>query len=124
MQCGRFQRWSWLRKFTYAACAFFMLSYICFNILDLDGSDLPGRAVPLNRAVVVAQTRNEFEIRESLLLPAPHIDLFLPVFVASSDRSPIRTFGVVIPQNHDFSRSHRYRVGLPRSAPDDPLQSF
>jgi len=105
----------------YIVCAVFVLSYILFDVLDLDGSDFPRPRVPVERNVVVAEVPKDIELAHCLgrakLWPA-HSLLDSP---SSKDAAFIRVTHQAVLLPLDSVRLRGYRAALPRSSPSDPL---
>ena len=107
------------RRIFHAVCMVFVLSYILFEVLDLDGSRLPTAMVPVEQAAIAAEP-------PALVEPGHRPDR-----ARSWDESIVIDNGlhaVALPDGFqiplfsrlDSARTHRYRVGLPRDAIIDP----
>ncbi len=113
-----------LRWAIYIACLFFVLSYIAFDVLDLDGSDFLRAFNPVEGTTIIAvvptETRLDFS-RETF--KGRHSDM---LFFA--DR--LRKYGRSRPMEiQDFfpvdaTRAHGYRVGLARNSLSDSSPYF
>jgi hypothetical protein len=104
-----------LFPFLYAVCMVFVLAYVFFDVLDLDGSNLSSVLNPTERAVISAETPAEIE--------SPH----RPARADFSDAALIAPGLTPLwarPQSLDkiplapliSARARGYRVGLPRDA--------
>jgi hypothetical protein len=113
----RFQE-SRLRRFLHGLCILFVVGYILFDVLDLDGSRLPSVMIPLDQSFIAAEPPAVVEpshrpdrvgLWESVVVDnGPHT-LVLPAAFRLPLFSPL-----------DSARTHHYRVGLPRDAIIDP----
>jgi hypothetical protein len=99
----------------YSVCLVLVLSFICFEVLDLDGSDFPVQPNPTTVKLVEPADhfrRTAHVPRESGVLAVsvdPALDRFTPV-------EPDITLRPAIP-----APSPRYRVTLARASLDDPV---
>ena len=104
-----------LLQFLHAFCMVFVLSYVFFDVLDLDGSNLSALATRTDRAVIAAETPADDEsphrpARADLwntVVTAPQA-LALLDHAESAEPVPSSPF--------NSARAHGYRVGLPRDA--------
>jgi hypothetical protein len=108
-----------LRRVTYVICTTFIVFYILFDVLDLDGSDFPTTRAPVARSVIMVE------------VPKVSVDVYLPVLTELWVGSTLllavglgksfqhKTLDVlrILPLN--TPRAHRYRVALPRSSVSD-----
>ncbi len=108
-------RRSRLLPFLHVVCLLFVFSYILFDVLDLDGSNLSAVATPAERAVIAAETPADIE--------SPH--RLAPADSWETDTvAPDQTARWAQPRRSDdlfftpllSARAHGYRVGLPRDA--------
>ena len=102
----------------YVVCTLLVFSYILFDVLDLDGSDLPLRH-PLERTVIVAEVAKDTEHVYSLDRSEFWMDLLL--LAVSGEAASVRLTRVLIFSPLDSARSRGYRVALPRSSTIDPF---
>jgi hypothetical protein len=104
---------------TYVVGTLLVFSYILFDVLDLDGSNIHSLPAPAKRTVIVAvvpsgaqlnHTSEHSKLRGDIpLLFADRSGLnILPLRTEVSSSSPLGT-----------ARSHRYRVGLARNSLPD-----
>jgi hypothetical protein len=110
----------WLFRVIYMVCAVAMVAYVLFDILDLDGSNLPLTHSSPKGAIFLVTNVSEGETSLLPYLPArPGINsnvLTLPVLLVSlRTNEGMRIAGLAL------SRRHRYRVALPRSSVPDPF---
>jgi hypothetical protein len=116
---GRFPRgarrsWRWLRLVTYYVSILLVLSFICCEVLDLDGSDfpVPSKSPRLKLAESNDQRRATlFSVQPWEAMPSTAVDDHMPVMKPGDihAKRPVRVS--VIP---------RSRLTLPRAALDDP----
>jgi len=109
-----------LFRVIYMVCAVAMAAYVLFDILDLDGSNLPLTHSSPKGAIFLVSNASEGETSLLPYLPArPGInsdDLTSPALLVSScTHEGTRIAGLAL------SRRHRYRVALPRSSVPDPF---
>ncbi len=107
-------RHSTLHRAMYIASMCFVFSYIAFDVLDLDGSNLPSFLATLERSSVVAEIRSEPDIPDSFdriehawTTAAPVADEF-----TTYNRllmTPVPEFSLLA-----LARAHGFRVGLAR----------
>jgi hypothetical protein len=101
--------------FLHALCMVFVLSYVFFDVLDLDGSNLSALATRSDRAVIAAETAADAEsphrpARADLwntVVTAPHASA---LYDHPKSAEPVASSPL------DSARAHGYRVGLPRDA--------
>jgi hypothetical protein len=104
---------SWLTAYIF--CSLIVISYILFDALDLDGSDLCRFSGSAEKTSIVAVVPLETELFKSPELFAPHHCVLLPIG-ESSDKfcweqlAKLLTFS----QLH-ITLSHGYRVSLARN---------
>jgi hypothetical protein len=117
--------WSTFKKLTFFASVFFILSYICFDILDLDESNLAAKSHPVRRVIVMAEAEAPTEFDHSFQFnvePFPFFTATVLTHVADSlTATQDRGFAS---SRLNFQRLRGYRVALPRSSPSDPFQSL
>src|SRR5262249_31531995 len=107
-----------LLPFLHAFCMVFVLSYVFFDVLDLDGSNLSALASRTDRAVIAAEPPADAEsphrpARADLwntVITAPHAIALLD---HSESAEPISSSPFI------SARAHGYRVGLPRDEVPD-----
>ena len=108
-----------LCKTVYTACVFFFLSYVFFDVLDLDGSNFPKLLSPVERSVIAAEEFSDTCLDDSLK-PAPLLDKILNSFVHRSGeylrfKQPLSLRLSPL----DSARAHGYRIGLARDSLSD-----
>lgn len=124
MNAAKFKSWSLLKRLTYLACAFFVLSYICFDVLDLDGSNFAAKANPVDKSTLVEKATTEVDgagvrFKLALFSVVPHLvscaERHSCFYQSSRTQAlpPLRSI-----------RSHGYRIALPRSSTPDPLSTL
>ena len=93
-----------------------MLSYIFFDVLDLDGSNFPLVPAPLERTVIVAEVRSDMQFVHSLDEVGPLGNL--PDFFVDRASEYSWLQHVEFPRLSPFAsaRAHGYRAGLPRGS--------
>jgi hypothetical protein len=103
------------RRIFHAVCMIFVVAYIFFDVLDLDGSRLSSFTIPFEQTYIVAEAPLEME------------SVHRPDRAGLWDESIVVNHGlhaVLLPDGFQFAlfspldsaRTHRYRVGLPRDA--------
>ena len=122
LRCFRPIHPSSLQRAIYVACMLLVFSYILFDVLDLDGSNLPRLLTPVTRAVIVAETVAVIDLQDSRKPAAPWGSvalLFTDLFEKCSRlRRQTTASGL------DSARSHGHRVGLPRDSVADPASPY
>jgi hypothetical protein len=114
---------SLLWRAVYIVSAVFVFSYILFNVLDLDLSDLPLRPAPIERTAAVIQVpkatehaflpyRTDFWVDVSLLVP----DI-------SKESLRLQRKGIQRSLNFHSPHTRVYRMALPRSSTEDAFPS-
>ncbi len=107
-----------LQRMIYIVCLFFVFSYIAFDVLDLDGSNLPSWLAPVQRSLILGVIPSDAEIPYSFDRGenAPRGNNII-----STSGKPSR------PQVHfspltlvSFARAHGYKVSLARNSLSDP----
>jgi hypothetical protein len=120
MRDNPLHRQSTLGRVVYVICTAFIVFYILFDVLDLDGSDFPTMRAPVNRTVVMVEAP---KIDQNVYLQKT-TDLWVNVTLQSSESGYVIHLAALdapIPLLPDAARAHGYRVALPRSSiPDRP----
>ena len=117
------RRRSTLSRVVYVICTAFIVLYILFDVLDLDGSNFPTMRTPVHRTVVIVEVP---KVGENVYLPNT-TDLWVNVasLLAESEYAiHLATLDLWIPLLPDAARARGYRIALPRSSPSDPFQSL
>jgi hypothetical protein len=103
----------------YIVCVCLVFSYIFFDVLDLDGSNIPSLVKTLERPSIVAVMPSDVEIphssdRSQHSPPSAAI-------VADSFTEYARSQMTTVPQSSllSLARAHGYRIGLARDALPD-----
>jgi hypothetical protein len=112
-----------LWRIVYAISACFLLAYILFDVLDLDGSDFPLKRTPMQRPAVAVEISKHPLLTQSTELPKKWLNLTTNIEFREGQsasfnlrKRPIRSHRVPL---------HLVRTALPRSSPsDDPLPSL
>ncbi len=102
-----------LKRAVYVACTLVVLSYILFEVLDLDGSNFPSLLAPVERSVIVAEVPSSIEVNYSPERTEPLPEVVLPLATRSVRHLRLRHVQVPDSSPLDSARSHGYRVGLP-----------
>jgi hypothetical protein len=112
-------RQSYPLRAVYIVCTCFVLSYILFEVLDLDGSDYPSRVAPLKPFSIVAVIPSDAEAGH-LSKPLELVRNFTAV-VADHFRDYARFQIIILPESSlcNLARAHGYRRGLARDALPD-----
>src|SRR4051812_43054787 len=99
----------------HAVCMVFVLAYVLFDVLDLDGSRLSAVVTPVERAAIMAEPVADLEVPHrhgrTAISSASSVD---PDAAAAWSR-PHRTSNARFTPLYS-TRAHGYRVGLPRDA--------
>jgi hypothetical protein len=113
-----FQRSSKFWRSVCVVCVGVAVSYILFDVLDLDGSNSPFKQSTLERTAIVAEVvKNTAHSPDT---PKPLVSVSGPIAAAS--RATTQSFsGVLIFSRLESRRDRHYRIALPRSAIADPL---
>ena len=100
----------------YAVFAFLVLSYMFFDVLDLDGSNFPSVVAPEETTVIVAVMPSGAELHDSPEALALW-GTIPPVFTDSSAKfSWLRRMNVFRFSSLNAARFHGYRAGLARDS--------
>ena len=107
------------RRAMYIVCMCFVFSYIAFNVLDLDGSNLSSLVSTLERPAFVAVIPSEIEIAYS----SDRVEhaRTIAALVADTFTEYARFQIATMPESSTLAsaRAHGYRIGLARdSLPD------
>jgi hypothetical protein len=117
------RRRSTLSRVVYVICTAFIVLYILFDVLDLDGSNFLTTRAPVNRTVVIVEVP---KVGENVYLPDT-TDLWINLAVLPTEAKYVIhlvALSVRIPLLPDAARARGYRIALPRSSPSDPFQSL
>src|SRR5215467_7365052 len=98
----------------YIVCTIFVLSYILFDVLDLDGSDFPRPRSPVERNVVVAEVPKDIELAHCLEKAQFWLVPSLLGSPSSKDTAFTRLTHRLVPLPQDSARIRGYRAALPR----------
>ena len=123
MTAHQIHRRSALRAVVYTICTAFIVSYILFDVLDLDGSNFPTTRAPVHRTVVIVEVP---KVGENIYLPDT-TDLWMNLAALPTEAKyviQLVALSVRIPSLPDAARARGYRIALPRSSPSDPFQSL
>jgi hypothetical protein len=106
-----------LCRIVYVVCVLTAISYILFDVLDLDGSNFSRLMAPMERSITVAEAPSATELVGSSELATRRVNIqhTRPTdrFEGLNFSSQTRTFGF---SGVDSARSHRYRVDLSRDS--------
>jgi hypothetical protein len=103
----------------HAVCALFVVSYIAFEVLDLDGSRLSALNEPAAAVMVAVETFTEGESINRLGRSDWWDDVALSANRPEGWARPDH-FAILLSSPLDSARMHGYRVGLPRDSITDP----
>ena len=123
MTAHQIHRRSALRAVVYTISTAFIVFYILFDVLDLDGSNFPTTRAPVHRTVVIVEVP---KVGENVYLQNT-TDLWVNVasLLAESEYAiHLAALDLWIPLLPDAARRRGYRIALPRSSPSDPFQSL
>ena len=110
-------------RVVYIICTAFIVLYILFDVLDLDGSNFSTTRAPVHRTVVIVEVP---KVGENVYLPNT-TDLWVNVasLLAESEYAiHLAALDLWIPLLPDAARGRGYRIALPRSSPSDPFHSL
>jgi hypothetical protein len=115
-------RRSTLERVTYIICTVFIVFYIIFDILDVDGSDFPTTRAPVQRTVVMIEVP-KFTAN---VHPADMNDVWVNVIalLLAEPEKTVRREALEVPRPValNTARVRGYRVALPRSSISDTLR--
>jgi len=123
MRDYQLSRRSTLGRVVYVICTAFVVFYILFDVLDLDGSEFPTTRAPVHRTVVIVEVP---KVGENVYLPNT-TDLWVNVASLPTESEyaiHLAALDLWIPLLPDAARGRGYRIALPRSSPSDPFHSF
>jgi hypothetical protein len=106
----------------YIACTILVFSYIFFDVLDLDGSELPSH--PAKGAILTVNDLNEIERAYHPKSVEAWQDFTYDLTAYQRDLTSLHGPEELRISPLDASRAHRYRVALPRSSVPDPFRSL
>jgi hypothetical protein len=112
-----------LSRVVYVICTAFIVLYILFDVLDLDGSNFPTMRAPVHRTVVIVEVP---KVGENVYLPNT-TDLWVNVALLPTESEyaiHLAALHLWIPLLPDAARGRGYRIALPRSSPSDPFHSL
>src|ERR1043166_1941006 len=120
----QFNRSSTLWHVLHIVCMALVFSYICFDALDLDGSNFPVKRHPLERAAIVADvvkdTPRGYEFQRSEVW----ITLSTLSLALSDNSVRLHLTKVLTLSSFETVRIRGYRIALPRSSPADAFNSL
>ena len=98
----------------YLVWALLAISYVLFEVLDVDGSNLPRLLTPLHRSLVAEVISNLEGDRDESVDQRQHG----PTLSIDAPREPrlARQIKPIRSAGRDLLRAHRYRAGSPRDA--------
>jgi hypothetical protein len=108
----------------YIICTVFVVSYVFFDVLDLDGSDFPSKRHPLERTVVVDKVATDTEHAYSVHQPELWSDFATLSLAVSGGVVINRVTRVLTFSPLKSARIRGYRIALPRSSPTDSFHSL
>ncbi len=111
---------SGLRQAIYVACALVVISYILFDVLDLDGSNFPSVLAPVEKALIITELPSDVKSNHSFESVGPLGDVSVLSAGNSSGYSQLQRGGIQKFSPLDSARDHGYRVGLGRDSLADP----
>jgi len=109
----------WLRLTAYYLSILLVLSFICFEVLDLDGSDFPVPSKTLSIGMAESQELRRIapaSVQSWVGGPLTAVDDSMPLLIPEKSQAtgPVRVLVIFQPS----------RLTLPRAALDDPLPAF
>src|SRR6266478_6209006 len=111
------RRRSTLSRVTYIICTVFIVFYILFDVLDLDGSDFPTTRAPVDRTVIMV------EVPKVTVNVADMTDVWVNVtaLLLAEPKKSVRQEALEVPRPLalNTARVHGYRAALPRSSISD-----
>jgi hypothetical protein len=100
-------------------CAFFVCSYIFFDVLDLDGSDFLRFLSPLQKTVIVAAVSSEAELYNSHERLGHRHTTLIPFIPRSESFTSSQRATLSILSSLHSARAHGYKVSLARNSLSD-----
>lgn len=100
-----------------------VVSYLFFEVLDLDGSNFPLKQFALERSAIAAEVAKELGTTVAAAKTLLHGDFAWvapPPLLQALRARAVRSLRIA---HLAYARHRGYRVALPRSAPTDPLHS-
>ena len=111
------RRQSTLGRVVYIICTAFIVCYILFDVLDLDGSNFPTTRAPVDRTVVMV------EVPKFTVNVADMTDVWVNVtaLLLAEPEKTVRREALEVPRPLalNTARFRGYRVALPRSSISD-----
>jgi hypothetical protein len=115
----QFIRCSTLWHAIYIACMALVFSYVCFDVLDLDGSNFPLKRHPLERAAIIPEVSKNTVQPYGLQRPELRVNLSTFLLAPSGAAVGIRITTVLKISHFESVRTRGYRIALPRSSISD-----
>ncbi len=104
----------------YLVCFAFVLSFILFEVLDIDGSDFAPR--PNTTATPAGLSEASHDIRRAFLTEHVRLRVELPPNFTNAPSEVLRRLRPALQQSrpYGFSRQRAYSIILPRASLPDP----
>ena len=112
-KCFNFRRWM------HVASAVFVLSYIAFDVLDLDLSDFPLKETSHERTAIIAETPKTVELTNALSADSFRITSSLLQPFESKESIRFQQKTLLQPTRFRDTRIHLHRFHLPQSSNSD-----
>jgi hypothetical protein len=103
----------------YILCTLLVSLYILFDVLDLDGSNLPRVNSPVREFVVAVEVTSDMEFVHTSDQAAPWENSTLVTDESPQEHARFEIFEIPRSSPLDVARSHRYRASLPRDSITD-----
>ncbi len=103
----------------YILCTLLVSLYILFDVLDLDGSNLPHVNSPVRESVVAVEVTSDMEFVHTSDQAAPWENSTLVADESPQEHARFEIFEIPRSSPLDVARSHRYRASLPRDSITD-----
>ena len=113
------RRLSWFAFLVYLVSFLLVMSFILFEVLDIDGSDFPASPGTLNHGVSLVEA--EHDLRRAWLGLAPQLQATVPAMQAVLLPEPPRQVGRIPARVRllGVPRKHNIRTVLPRASLGD-----
>ncbi len=105
---------SGLQRAIYIVCLFFVFSYIAFDVLDLDESNLPSFFAPLERTSIVALVPSDADVSYSSDRSEHAPNVAALVAHTLTEYTRFQMTRLVESSLFASPRAHGYRIGLAR----------
>ncbi len=112
------QRLSWVPLLVYLISFLLVISFILFEVLDIDGSDFPANPDAAGHWIRLSETEAVHDLRR--LLPGGSEVVATPFVLLSADEPGPQRIPRAVRQALPERIEHRFRSVLPRASLEDP----